>query len=197
MVESREPRACRNHVSSPARKNTGDFTRLFWRSTFFLSFSLFSSIPYRIAIHCFYRFLSLSSLLPSSSSTKNFHRGLTIVFFLFFFFGEMRQNSYAMEARMMDKRRWRGGEAGWNYENRHAHGRDTHVRSTRHAVEHYGFRRLISTSRTNETRRKHPIARPRPDRKENSSRLIPRFRKRWRDSNLFFLSSSPFHWGWR
>lgn len=31
VVESREPRACRNHVSSPARKNNrDDFTRLFF-----------------------------------------------------------------------------------------------------------------------------------------------------------------------
>lgn len=192
MVESREPRACRNHVSSPARKNTGDFTPpLLEVHLLFLSFFpfLFDSWS-RIAICSinFYRYPP-----PSSASSKNLPFGSR--FDDRFFFLERCDG-----VRKRRKRGWwtrggaDGGEGGWNCENRHAHARDTHVRSTRHAAEHYGFRRPISTSRTDETRRKQPIARPRPDRKENPSRLIPRFRKRWRDSTLFFFVK--FDWGW-
>lgn len=143
------------------------------RSTFFspplLSFS-FS----RILCDVSYQFLSLSPLPPRAKICR-FDR------FFIFFWKDATGDGFVSDGSEEDGREVvRMVEGGrWNCENRHAHARDrTHVRTTRHAAEHYGFRRPISTSRTDETRRKQPIARPRPDRKENPSRLIPRFRKR-------------------
>lgn len=144
------------------------------RSTFFSP--PLPSLSLRSLVSCdvFYQFLSLSPLPPRAKICR-FDR-----FFIFFW----KDATGGWVRKRWKRRRWtRGGEdgggGGWNCENRHAHARDrTHVRTTRHAAEHYGFRRPISTSRTDETRRKQPIARPRPDRKENPSRLIPRFRKR-------------------
>lgn len=195
VVESREPRACRNHVSSPARKNTWWFHAIPLLEVgppsslllFSPSLSLVSCAMYPIN---FYRYPP--SPLERKFAVSIVSRSFDDRFFIFFW----KDATGGWVRKRWKRRRWtRGGEdgggGGWNCENRHAHARDrTHVRTTRHAAEHYGFRRPISTSRTDETRRKQPIARPRPDRKENPSRLIPRFRKRWRDSTLTFLLSS-------